>query len=380
MIKRINELKEHNITFEDIWIDAAWYGNSQNCISAFEGDWAETTGDWFVNKKSHPDELKDVAKCANEANMNLMLWLEPERVRRESDFYKKHPEWLLDQENQNSNLILNYSDDKALKYAYDTISGFIDDLNLSCYRQDFNTWLGGYFRFNDEENRIGLTEIKHIMGMYRLWDDLLERFPNLLIDNCASGGRRIDIESMKRTIPYFRSDYQCNFNEDSDVLQTHNAGISKYIPYNGCTSKTKSDTYAIRSSYSSSWGSAFYNTIFQTMDEKDFEWAKKTVDEYRKIRRYFPLNFYNHGSEIYDDSSWAIWQYHDEDTNSGILMAFRRANSPFDNVKIKLNGLSENSKIRVENLNNDEIFESSETLDIKLPEKRSSVIFHYSLF
>jgi alpha-galactosidase len=217
------------------------------------------------------------------------------------------------------------------------------------------------------------------MGMYRLCDSLLERFPHLVIDNCSSGGRRIDIETLKRSIPFFRSDYQCNFNEDSDVLQTHNAGISKYLPYNGCTSKTKADTYAVRSAYSSSYGGAFYNASFQSMTEEDFAWAKKSVDEYRRIRKYFSEEFYNLGSEVYDKSSWAIWQYHDPDTSSGILMAFRRENSPFENVKIKLSGVAENSKLNVENLNNENTFTSSENLEITLKEKRSSVIFEYSL-
>lgn len=379
MIKRINELKAHNIAFEDIWIDAAWYGNSTNCISAFEGDWAETTGDWFVNSDSHPDGLKDVAKCANEGNMKLMLWVEPERVRRESQFFKAHPEWLLDQENPQSNLILYYGNNDAYEYVFNTLSRLIENLNLSCYRQDFNTWLTPYFGYNDEENRTGITEIKHIMGMYRLWDSLSERFPHLVIDNCSSGGRRIDIETLKRSIIFFRSDYQCNFNEDSDVLQTHNAGISKYLPYNGCTSKTKNDTYAIRSSYSSSWGGAFYNAIFQSMTEDDFVWAKKTIDEYRRIRKYLSQDFYNHGSESYDKSSWAIWQYHNPETNSGIVMAFRRENSPFDNVKISLWGIAENSKLNVENLNNGNIFTSTENLEITLKEKRSSVVFEYSI-
>ena len=172
------------------------------------------------------------------------------------------------------------------------------------------------------------------MGMYQLWDRLLERFPNLIIDNCASGGRRIDIETLKRSIPFFRSDYQCNFNENSEVLQTHNTNISRYLPFNGCTSKTKLDTYAIRSSYSSSWGGAFYNAIFQSMDEKDFAWAKRITDEYRSIRRYFSMDFYNHGSDCFDETSWTIWQYHDEESQSGIVMAFRRQKSPFEQVNV----------------------------------------------
>ncbi len=377
MIKRINELKSHKIRFEDIWIDAAWYGKSTNCISAFDGDWGTTTGDWFVNENSHPDGLKDVARCANEGDMNIMLWIEPERVGRESEFFKAHPEWLLDQENKDGNLLLNYGNEEAFQYAYNMISNHIETLNLSCYRQDFNMWICRYLEFNDEENRIGITEIKHITGMYRLWDLLLERFPHLVIDNCASGGRRIDIEALKRAIAFFRSDYQCEFNENPEVLQTHNAGISKYLPYNGCTSKTKSDTYAIRSSFSSSWGGAFYNAIFQDMNEDDFAWARKTVDEYRRIRKYFSCNFYNHGSEVFDDSSWAIWQYHDDETGNGIVMAFRRENSPFESVKIKLSGIPESSKLKVENLNNGEVFETSESFEITLPEKRSSVIFEY---
>lgn len=379
MINRLNELKEKNIAFEDIWIDAAWYGHSTNCISAFEGDWSLTTGDWFVNKNSHPDGLKDVAKCANAGDMKLMLWFEPERVREESEFFKAHPEWLLRTADSQPNCILYYGNEEAYEYVYNMLSTFIEDLNISCYRQDFNTWLTPYYEHNDEKDRKGIIEIKHIMGMYRLWDSLLERFPHLVIDNCSSGGRRIDIETLKRSIPFFRSDYQCNFNEDSDVLQTHNAGIAKYLPYNGCTSKTKADTYAVRSAYSSSYGGAFYNASFQSMTEEDFAWAKKSIDEYRRIRKYFSEEFYNHGSEVYDKSSWAIWQYHDPETASGIVMAFRRENSPFETVKIKLSGVAENSKLNVENLNNENRFTSSENLEITLKEKRSSVIFEYSL-
>ena len=60
-------------------------------------------------------------------------------------------------------------------------------------------------------------------------------------------------------------------------------------------------------------------------------------------------------------------------------MAFRRENSPFDNVKISLWGIAENSKLNVENLNNGNIFTSTENLEITLKEKRSSVVFEYSI-
>ena len=161
------------------------------------------------------------------------------------------------------------------------------------------------------------------------------------------------------------------------MLQTHNSNISKYLPYNGCTSKTKNDIYAIRSSYSSSWGGAFYNAIFQSMDEDDFAWAKKVTDEYRNIRKYFSMDFYNHGSAVFDDTSWAIWQYHDADSGSGIVMAFRRCQSPFDTVKIRLKGLLDGKNYTYKNLDDNTAFIATDILEITLPHMRSSTIFEY---
>ena len=272
--------------------------------------------------------------------MNLMLWFEPERAIKGTPVTEEHPDWFLSVPGSDS-FILNYGNSDAKNYVCKLLSDYIRKLDLSCYRQDFNVDLTKYFEINDEENRRGITEIKHITGMYEVWDHILKTAPHLLIDNCSSGGRRIDIETLKRSIPFFRSDYQCNFNENPEVLQVHNTNISRYLPYQGCTSKTKSDTYAIRSSYSSSWGGAFYNAVFQSMEENDFLWVKKITDEYRRIRKYISMDFYNHGSSQLDETSWTIWQYHDNDTQSGIVMAFRRSESPFDRVTITLKGLAD---------------------------------------
>ncbi len=376
MKKRLNEFAKYDIKFEDVWIDAGWYGNCTKCDDAFSGDWSMHTGNWNVNQRVHPQGLRDVAEVANGIGMKLMLWVEPERAIEGTTVCENHPEWFLSLPD-NISKILYYGNDDARNYVCDMLSEHIEKLNLSCYRQDFNTPLADYFKAYDEANRRGIHEIKHITGMYKMWDTLLEKYPHLLIDNCSSGGRRIDIETLKRSIPFFRSDYQCNFNENPEVLQCHNAGISKYLPYNGCTSKTKGDIYAIRSSYSSSWGGAFYNAIFQSMTEEDFLWAKKVTDEYRRIRKYMSMDFHSHGSDVFDESSWAIWQYHDEESQSGIIMAFRRCNSPFDRVTVKLKGTKDNVTYSYENFDSSNVTEGNNELEIILPEKRSSTIIEY---
>jgi len=378
MKKRINEFKSYNIKFEDFWIDAGWYGQCKNCNEPFTGDWGEHTGEWEVNTRVHPQKLKDVAECAKNAGARLMLWFEPERAIEGTKVAKTHKEWFLKLPNDKS-LILNYGNRQALEYMFNLLCEYVEKLNLSCYRQDFNVCLSPYFKQNDKENRIGITEIKHILGMYELWDRLLERFPNLIIDNCSSGGRRIDVETLRRSIPFFRSDYQCNFNENSEVLQVHNTNISCYLPYNGCTTKTKNDIYAIRSSYSSSWGGAFYNAVFHTMSERDFVWTKQITDEYLRVRKYFSMDFYNHGSNTFDETAWTIWQYHDNETQSGIVIAFRRENSPFASVSINLKATIEDKEYIFENLDTKSTSFGNNKLNITLENKRSSVIIEYKI-
>lgn len=376
MKKRIRELAQYDIKFEEIWIDAGWYGNCTKFENPVESDWFAQTGDWTVNTRIHPGSLKDVAKCAQDAGMKLMLWFEPERAIQGTKILEQHPEWFLSLPNDTSK-ILNYGNQDAWNYMKDLLSYYINELQMSCYRQDFNVDLTAYFKRYNEENRRGITEIKHIMGMYGLWDILLEKYPHLIIDNCSSGGRRIDIETLKRSIPFFRTDYQCFFNANPEVLQVHNSNSSAYFPYIGCTSKIKSDTYAIRSSYSSSWGGAFYNAIFQSMNEEDFKWAKKITDEYRRIRKYFSKDFYNHGSSVFDDTAWTIWQYNDPETQSGIIMAFRRCESPFEQVTIELKGVDKNETYIYKNIDSEISTESTNFLTIALPKKRSSLIVEY---
>ena len=115
------------------------------------------------------------------------------------------------------------------------------------------------------------------------------------------------------------------------------------------------------------------------MSKEDFKRAKEITDEYRKIRKYFSLDFYNLGSVCFDDTSWAIWQYNDPETQSGIIMAFRRENSPFASAEITLKGFSKNKTYIYENLDSGEKEEGDDSLTINLPQKRSCTIIEYKL-
>ena len=126
MKKRIDLLKKHDIQFEDLWIDAGWYGNCTKCADAFSGDWAKNAGDWIVNKRVHPGELRDVSSCARDAGMKLMFWLEPERAVNGTPVTKEHPEWFLQKNPEARSAILYYGNEEAREYVFQLIGDYIE--------------------------------------------------------------------------------------------------------------------------------------------------------------------------------------------------------------------------------------------------------------
>src|SRR5207253_11022667 len=113
---------------------------------------------------------------------------------------------------------------------------------IDLYRQDFNFSPLSIWRANDAEDRQGITEIRHLTGYLAYWDELRRRHPNLLIDTCASGGRRNDLETLRRSVPLWRSDDQ----GDPTTEQGHTYGLSLWCPYHGTGIGTDS-TYLLRS-------------------------------------------------------------------------------------------------------------------------------------
>ena len=373
MTNRIKKLYSGGAKFEEYWIDAAWNGQSANSENTFDGSWADEIGNWAFNKDIHPDQLRNVSKAAKDAGAALMLWFELEHATNITPIVKEHPEYFIN--NGEKFLLLNLGSEAAWAYAFNLLKTYFNMLDLRCYRQDFNIPPDIPWEFADRPGRRGITEIYHILGLYKLFDALLCEFPDLIIDNCASGGRRLDIEMLKRSVTLYRSDYQCIPNPDPDVTNTHNTNISRYLPATGCSTKLKMDLYAVRSTYSASWGYSGYATSACSMSKEEIQWLSEVVAEYISIRKYFLGHFYNFGSDKLDPSAWVIWQYHDVSSNEGMIMAFRRKNSPNAEASISLNEID--GEYAFYNLDTKENFIGGRSLNIKLPRKYSSTIIVY---
>ena len=138
--------------------------------------------------------------------MKLVVWFEPERVTAGTWLAENHPEWVLGGKRRRA--ARTSATRRPAKWLTDHIDQMITEQGIDLYRQDFNMDPLGYWRGNDAPDRQGITEIRHVEGYLAYWDELRRRHPDMPIDTCASGGRRNDLETLRRAVPLLRSDYR----------------------------------------------------------------------------------------------------------------------------------------------------------------------------
>lgn len=340
-IALINRHKQFNIVPEVFWLDAGWYPN--------RGDW-HNVGSWAVNKENFPNGLKPVSDAAHQVGAKFLLWFEPERVTKGSQLETEHPEWLAElpssvvssdrgTEFPNSNVkLLNLGNKEALNWLTNHISEMITKEGIDIYRQDFNMEPMPYWEKLDPPLRTGISEIRHIEGLYAFWDSLLAKFPDLIIDNCASGGRRIDLETISRSSPLWRTDYH-GYTEPNGC-QDNAYGLNFYLPLHGTGNWVRSP-YNFRSNMSSSM---VLNWDINSKDHTQAEMQKYILD-FKRLRPYYNGDYYPlTGIEnILRDDTWLAYQLNRPVEGDGIIMAFRREDNLTASLVIKLKGLDESS-------------------------------------
>jgi alpha-galactosidase len=379
--RTIAALHDKQVPIDDYWVDAGWYAN---LLPAQNNAWDRTRGTWITNTRIFPGGLKPFGQLLNQAGFGFILWLEPETADAGSTLRVNHPEWFFPTTNPNDIGLVNLGDPVARKGITDLISGIIGDAGLAWYRQDFNQEPESQWSRGDKPDRIGISEMKDIEGLYAYWDELRARHPGLQIDNCSSGGRRLDIETASRSVPLFRSDMACNFTDPiGSQLQTQALNI--WLPLNagiycGCAPGTPASgasiVYALRSSYSAGFGMG--------TDRLDINLMKPVGDEFIEVRPFFTGDFYPLLDYDPANVGWAAWQLDRPDLSAGIVIALRRQGSPFTSMQTSLHAIDPAAQYDVETRSG---FEKAPVnpmsgkdlanIVISIPDKPGSVIVFY---
>lgn len=354
---------------DTLWLDAAWFKTGFP-----RGVGNITYADGF------PNGLGRVADAVHSENMRFVMWFEPERVAKDTDIFRENPEFLL--KSESSQRLLNLGDPDAWRSTFETLARFIEENGVDVFRQDFNMDPLPFWLENDEPMRRGVTEIRHINGLYALWDALREKFPKILIDDCSSGGRRIDLETMRRAVPLWRSDVGCfpaSCEKPTDIWnQNQTLALSEFLPYHA-TAVWEARAYDVRSSMSGGIACAF-DVLGASFD---FNAASESISEAASVSKYFSCDFYQLTSPSLSNDCFCAYQAGDE--NDGFAAVFRREECEDESFVLKLNRIDPHAEYKI--VISDEYFNKSKMkiagdvlqfgFEVYIRSKRASVIVKY---
>jgi len=371
----IDRYMAEDIKPDYFWMDAGWYPNN--------GSWVNT-GTWEPDPKRFPHGLRAVSDHAHAKGVKIIVWFEPERVTKGSWLYEHHPEWLLtpppnpgDQLYDKEWRLFNFGNPEARQWMTDHVDRLITSQGIDFYRQDFNMDPLYFWRSNDAPDRQGITEIRYVTGLLAFWDELRRRHPNMLIDSCASGGRRNDLETLRRAVPLTRSDYLLEPGEPiSQQMQTY--GMALWIPYFG-TGTSGVDPYVFRSQMTpaiiTSWDLRRKDIDEEAMRIRIRQWRTIAPNYYGD---YYPLTPYSMAKDV-----WAAMQFDRPEVGEGFVEVFRRSGSPYEVARFMLKGLNPNARYTVVNLDvpGNQEFSGRDLmdqgLDVQLKHVPDSALFTY---
>lgn len=320
----------HGVPIEYYQIDAGW----------FENGWPNT-GTWEPESTRFPRGLKPVGDAVHALGLGFILWFEPERAVPDTWLPTNHPEWLIgstevpaDRSYQTYWRLLDLGNPDALDWVQTKISSMISEYGVDIYRHDFNMFPLYAWRAHDATDRQGMTEIRYIEGLYAFWDYLLEQHPGLVIDNSAAGGRRLDLETISRSVPLFRTDHFWVAEADQDMTYA----LSHWLPIHAMGVHLSEDTYTFRSGMGTSVALG-YNYLAGA----PWDWLRARLAEYDSIREFFYGDYYPLLSGTFDGSFWVAYQFDRPDLGAGMILAFRREGSSRGTVQLTPGGLEPSS-------------------------------------
>lgn len=390
-VRYMDRFKAAGFDFDVWWIDAGWYP----CYDEkHERRWP-LTGTWEPDPERFPNGMRPIADNAARYGARLLMWFEPERVTKGSWLDSQHPEWLLRAEGEDTNRLLNLGNPACRTWLTDHVNHLIQQNGIGVYRQDFNFEPLKFWRENEREDRQGINENFHVQGYLQYWDDLLQRNPGLWIDSCSSGGRRNDLETMRRSVPLHYTD--SSYGVQPVKLAFHHT-LYQWIPYfkeftlswDLETPENYQDAHADKAVDSFSFHCGMAPMIFPIINIRSSQYDHSPEVSMAAIWRraaslmlygdYHPLTPFSTSPE-----RWVVWQFDQPENGEGLVQAIRLAECPEDRFVAHPQGLALDQDYAFENPESGERFEKTwaalakDGFTVYLPRRSGAVWFYHPI-
>ena len=188
-------------------LDDGWFGNKYPRNAANAG-----LGDWQVNRKKLPAGIDDIASYAHRKGLKFGIWIEPEMVNLKSELAERHPDWIVrppkrEAPETRKQWLLDLSNPAVQDFVFETfdntmkLSDKIDYIKWDANRNANN--VGSAYLPADEQSHFW---IDYAQGFYKVMERIRAKYPDVLIQACASGGGRVEYGALRYFDEFWTSD------------------------------------------------------------------------------------------------------------------------------------------------------------------------------
>lgn len=328
-------------------LDDGWFG-------ARNGDTAGL-GDWSPNMNKLPHGLAGLSKRINDLGMKFGLWFEPEMVNKDSDLYRAHPDWAVRtpgrrMDHGRNEYLLNFADREVVDNIYGQMSRLLDEANIAYIKWDMNRFVSEGYDVTRGAEHQGEAYHRYILGVYDLLERLLRRFPDLIIEGCASGGGRFDMGML-----YYTPQIWCS--DDTDAIErikiqygtsffyplsSMGAHVS-VVPNHQANRITPIETRANVAMF----GTFGYELDLNALSDEEFGKVCEQVEFFKRYREIIHTGDF-HRLVSPDGNEQAAWMVVSRDRRTAIVADYRILLTPNSGyARLHLRGLDDNAEYRV---------------------------------
>ena len=339
-------------------MDDGWFGDKYRRVQD-----NSSLGDWVVDKKKLPNGLENLVRTAQKNGIKFGIWIEPEAVNSKSELFEKHPEWALQAPGRSliygrggTQLLLDVCNPEV----QDFIFGVVDNLltrhpQIAYIKWDANIELRNYGSTYLPRDKQSHIYIDYHRGLEKIMQRIRAKYPDVVIQACASGGGRANYGVM----PYFEEFW---VSDNTDALQRiyMQWGSSYFYPSNAMaqhisaapnhqTGRVIPIKFRCDVAMSGRLGLELQPS---KMTEEERAQSTQAIKDYKTVREVIQLgNLYRLVSP-YDHKGIASLMYTDDAKGKAVFFAYKMDNFVNQVVpRVCLRGLDPSKNYRVRELN-----------------------------
>lgn len=299
-------------------IDDGWFIGRRP--DSYHSGW----GNWVEDRMKFPDGLRAFGTRLGALGLKFGLWVEPERAAIDSPILTAHPDWITRRdgipatrpESDKGSVHLCFGNPTVQDWAIGAIVSVVRDYGVDWLKWDYNIGYGLGCNVADHGHQAGDGHWANTLGLYRVLAAIREQCPNLMIENCASGGHRVDLGMLRHTHTNWISDYT---NRAASCRQhTQGAGLFMPIAHLNSWVLERRGEAEFRSRFGGAFGVSWFLRDWSTQDRTTL---RNAISEYKQFRPLLHGNRYLLSGPHHQ--TWDVWQFSAVEDSAIAILAFR---------------------------------------------------------